>query len=49
MLLRNVAGLNAFDPRLLHPFPCRRKRALRVDFATGVFDHCHLKSKLARI
>ena len=49
MLLRDVAGLNALDPGPLHLFPRGRKRALRVDGATCIFDHCRRESQLARI
>jgi hypothetical protein len=36
---RDVAGLNALDPGPLHLFPRGRKRALRVDGATGILDY----------
>lgn len=49
MLLRDVAGLNALDPDPVHLFPRGRKRALRVDGATCIFDYCRRESQRARI
>src|SRR4029453_10187165 len=42
-------GLTALDPGLLHLFPRDRKRPLRVDGATCIFDHCRRESQLAPI